>query len=84
MLEKNRLWKLWLVGQSKGQSSLGPNSVHYINASWPFGEREKFRAHKEELKRRAKDQAGPSRNSSSGSDSSDYADVERDCIQKHY
>lgn len=40
------LWKLWLVGQEKGQSSLRPGGAYVIQANWPKSERERFEAQK--------------------------------------
>lgn len=51
LLDKVTLWKLWLVGQPKGQSSLDPNGLYYINARWTPEERARFKAYKEELER---------------------------------
>lgn len=58
--------------------------MYYIIANWPSSEREKFRVHKEELKRSANGQAGPSGNVPNGSAAADYTDAERDWIKKHY
>lgn len=44
------LWKLWLAGQLKGQTSSERGGVYYINVSWPEGERQRWA---EETRQRA-------------------------------
>lgn len=34
LLDKVVLWKLWLVGQPKGQTSLEKGGLYYIDAQW--------------------------------------------------
>ena len=38
-----KLPKLWLKGQPQNQSSLNPQAIHYIHASWPDGEISKYK-----------------------------------------
>ena len=40
--DKATLWKMWLAGQAKGQSSLDAGGSHYSNARWGEEERERF------------------------------------------
>lgn len=51
LLDSVRLWNLWLVGRPKGQSSLKPDGMYYINAHWASEESPRFRAYKEDVKR---------------------------------
>lgn len=44
------LWRLWLKGQSQNQSSLDPNGMYYIHASWPDDEIKKYNEFLAELK----------------------------------
>lgn len=48
------LWKLWLVGQPKGQSSLEKGGLYYINACWPKAEREKVKLHLQQTAKKVK------------------------------
>jgi hypothetical protein len=45
LLVHSRLIKLWLKGQSQNQSSLDPNGLQYVHASWPQSEIDKFNGH---------------------------------------
>lgn len=46
LLDHVVLWKLWLVGQQKGQSSLSPGGMYFIQSSWPQQERARFERQK--------------------------------------
>ncbi|KAI4727387.1 hypothetical protein E4T49_04881 [Aureobasidium sp. EXF-10728] len=46
----SRLCKLWLKGQSQNQSSLDPDGLYYIHASWPDQEIAKYKRHIAESK----------------------------------
>ena len=49
LLDHVVLWKLWLVGQAEGQSSLSPGGMYCVQASWPQQERARFEAQKIEM-----------------------------------
>lgn len=93
LLDSVKLWKLWLVGQPKGQSSLNQNGLFYINALWAPEERARFKAYKEELKG-AGDSAGAQAEASQaqkkGEDdgveekSKKYTKGEKKWIKRHY
>jgi hypothetical protein len=51
LLVRSRLFRLWLKGQSQNQSSLDPDDLHYIHASWPQSEIQKFNHHLTALKK---------------------------------
>lgn len=46
LLDKPRLYKLWLVGQPLGQTSLDPSKEYWINVSWSIEERARWETHK--------------------------------------
>lgn len=46
LLDHVVLWKLLLMGQEKGQSSLSPAGMYSIQVSWPKSERDRFEAQK--------------------------------------
>ncbi|KZF22857.1 hypothetical protein L228DRAFT_247259 [Xylona heveae TC161] len=49
LFDHNKLLKLWLVGQPKGQSSLDPDELYWINVRWPDNERSRWLTHKKSL-----------------------------------
>lgn len=51
LLDRCVLWKLWLVGQPEGASSLDPDGLYFLNALWPQEERRRSQAHKSSIRR---------------------------------
>ena len=51
IIDRPRLFRLRLKGQSPHQSSLNKDSLYFIRANWPPSERERWEAHKEQLAR---------------------------------
>lgn len=81
LLDKIQLWKLWLKGQPKGQSSLDPNGIYWINARWPESEKQRWMAHK----RSSSAEAGPStQRPSSTADNDQLTPAEQRFLKQHY
>jgi len=74
-LVHTRLLRLWLKDQSQDQSSLDPQTEHYIHASWPRSEIAKFNDHIAELKRHHADKLD---------DAPPLTKDEKDYLKKHY
>lgn len=46
LLDRPKLYKLWLVGQPEGQTSLDSSSAYWVNVMWSEAERARWEAHK--------------------------------------
>jgi hypothetical protein len=75
LLVRSRLFKLWLKGQSQNQSSLDPEELHYIHASWPQSETKKFNDHLAALKKQQASEAD---------DAPPLTQEEKQYLKEHY
>jgi hypothetical protein len=75
LLVRSTLFRLWLKGQSQNQSSLDPDELYYIHASWPALERAKFDNHIADLRRQP---------TAKPDDASPLTTEEKQYLKKHY
>ena len=81
ILDRPKLFRLRLKGQSPHQSSLSKDSVYFIRANWPSSEWERWIAHKENLARTG---VSPPELHTPGSNDEGYTSKEKDWLKKHW
>lgn len=76
-----KLFKLWLKGQRKSQSSLNPDAMYYVHATWPAEEHLRYKKYIEETQTSHANNAGQNANATS---SAPLTTEEKAFLRKHY
>lgn len=76
LLDRAHFMKLWLVGHSRGTSSLDPDTLYWINAMWSDSERVRWELHKVNISKPMRQSAEP--------DSPPYVSAEKAWLKRAF
>lgn len=79
-----KLWKLWLVGHRKGNTSLDPNGMYWIIALWPDEEKKRWLLHRNAAEPSDVAQRSGKRPRHNEQEVSDYTTEEKQWLKQMY